>query len=142
MKQLYKVVLTTAQRTELDQIVRKGKTNAHVYIHAHCLLKSAAHLNDQQIATELGISYRTVMRVRQRFCQGGLQFALYDKPKSGPPQRVKGEQKAAIVALTCTKPPAGHERWTLRLLADRIVELDIIEAISHTTVAEILKKTN
>lgn len=144
MKQLYKVVLTPAQRTELEQIVRKGKANVHVYKHAQCLLKAAASPRppDRQIGAEVGLSYRTVMRVRQRFCQGGLPLALYDKAKSGAPARIKGKQKAAIVALTCSQPPAGYARWSLRLLADRAVELGFVETISHVTVGEILKKTN
>jgi transposase len=141
MKQLYNVELTAAQRQQLEKIVRKGQANIHVFNHARVLLKAADKTNDQQIAQAVGISSRTVQRTRQRFCQEGLERALYQKPRSGAPKKIDGGQKAAIVALACTTPPPGHAHWSLRLLAAKSVELAIVESICYVTVGEILKKT-
>jgi transposase len=95
-----------------------------------------------EIAALLGCSPTTVYNVRNRYQAEGLDSALMEKPRSGKPPRLTGEQKARITALACSDAPAGHSRWTLRLLADKSVELGFVEAISHNHVGKILKKTS
>ena len=97
---------------------------------------------DEAIAEQVETSVATVQRIRRRFVQEGLEAALTDKPRSGAPPKFKGQSRAAVTALACSDPPEGHARWTLRLLADKLVELERVDSISHKTVGEILKKTN
>lgn len=94
---------------------------------------------DPVIAEYVNISVPTVGRVRRRFVEEGLEAALYDKPRSGAPKKFTGKQRAAITALACSDPPAGRARWTLRLLTDKLVELEFVESISHDTVERVLR---
>jgi transposase len=94
------------------------------------------------IAPLLQVSQQTVYNVKRRFLEGGLQAALYDQPRSGRPIEIDGTQRAKITALACSTPPAGRARWTLRLLADKAVQLGHVQRLSHTTARQILKKTN
>jgi transposase len=89
----------------------------------------------------LQVTPQTVFNVKRRFLTGGLQAALYDQPRSGRPVEISGTQRAKITALACSKPPKGRARWTLRLLADKVVELGYCESLSHTQARKILKKT-
>src|SRR5437764_14782277 len=98
MKQLYQVTLDQTQRTELEQIVRTGHKDVHVFNHAHILLKAAAGWDDHKIAEALRISYRTALRTRQRFCEEGLAAALYPKKSSGAPKKYSGNVEAFIVS--------------------------------------------
>lgn len=140
--QLYKVELDQVQREELEQIVRKGQANVHVFARAHTLLKAAAGWNDHKIGEALRISYRTALRTRQRFCEGGLAAALYSKKSTGAPKKYDGDFEAFIVATACGPAPQGYSQWSLRLLAAHVVELGLAENISPETVRAILKKTN
>jgi transposase len=90
----------------------------------------------------LQVTPQTVFNVKRRCLEGGLQAALYDQPRSGRPVEIDGQQRAKITALACSTPPEGRARWTLRLLADKGVELGYCESLSHTTARQILKKTN
>ena len=90
----------------------------------------------------LGLSVPTVFNIKRRFLSKGLDAALYDRPRSGKPSKIDGPARAKITALACSKAPTGHARWTLRLLADKAVELGFCESISHETVKEVLKKTD
>ena len=90
----------------------------------------------------LQVSQQTVYNLKRRFLQGGLQAALYDQPRSGRPIEIDGRQRAKITALACSTPPEGRARWTLRLLADKAVELGHLQRLSHTKARQILKKTN
>ena len=92
--------------------------------------------------TTAGLSRQTVSQVRQRYAEGGWQAALAEAPRSGGPQRFDGAQRAALTALACTPAPVGHGRWTLRLLADKAVELALVDSISHETVGQVLEKMN
>lgn len=94
---------------------------------------------DPEIAEVLGISTATVGHIRRRFVQEGLEAALNEKPRSGRPRQISGSQRAAVTALACSKPPEGYAKWSLRLLADKVVELELIDRISHTKVGDILK---
>ena len=88
------------------------------------------------------VSVQTVTNIKRRYRAGGLQAALFDQVRAGRPVEIDGGQRARITALACTKPPTGHARWTLRMLADKVVELGYCQRLSHTTVRKVLKKTN
>ena len=109
---------------------------------AQALLALARGIGQQAAGQAAGLSRQTVSQVRQRYAEGGWQAALAEAPRSGGPQRFDGAQRAALTALACTPAPVGHGRWTLRLLADKAVELCLVETISHETVGQVLKKTN
>jgi transposase len=98
------------------------------------------HRRDADIAAVLMISMATVVRVRRRCLDEGLAAALHDRPRSGKPPKITGEVEARLTVLACSEPPAGHRQWTLRLLADKLVELGCLESISHVAVAKRLKK--
>lgn len=147
-KKSFVVTLSLAQRTELDALVRNGVATAHAHIHARILLKADAGPDgpawtDRMISIALDVGVSTVARVRQTFVEAGITAALERKS----PQRVyeralDGAAEAHLIALTCATPPDGAGRWSLRLLADRMVELAYVEAVSHETVRRTLKKTN
>ena len=148
MRKRYVVRLQEEERAQLRALVRKGKAAAYKLTHARVLLKadqgkSRTRVTDGAVANAVDVAAVTVARVRQRFVEEGLEAALRRKPQERPSrQRVlDGKAEATLVAVTCSKPPAGRERWTLRLLADRLVELDIVDSISHETVRQTLKKT-
>jgi len=96
--------------------------------------------SDDYIADALKVAKSTVARIRGRYCREGLESALKEKPRSGAPLKIDGRSKAQIVTIACSKPPDGRSRWTLRLLADKAVELNVVDSISHTTILRMLKK--
>jgi putative transposase len=132
--------LTESERTSLESMVSKGKVPVRVLKRALALLALDQGASLQSVADHQQLSYMTVCNLRDRYKESGLQ-CLYDQPRSGRPPSIDGAQRAKITALACSEAPEGHERWTLRLLADKIVELGYCESISHTQVATILKKT-
>lgn len=145
----YKVTLTIEERKELEELTRNGKTGAKVFIHARALLLCDAGDHGSpwkvvDVAEALGVSSRTIEHVKQRFVEEGLQAALRRKPSVRPPREVEfdGEFEAHLIALACTDAPEGRERWTIRLLAEKAVELKYAESVSHMTVQRILKKTS
>jgi len=144
----YIVRLTAEQRAALEQRIRTGTTVASVQRHARILLKADAAQDgpawdDAAIATALDLSVPTVERVRQRFVQSGLDSALGRKPTMRRSQRkLDGVGEAQLVAITCSPPPEGADRWTLALLADKLVELKVVDSIARDTVRLTLKKTN
>lgn len=148
MAKKYRVTLTAEERVELEGMLSKGKAGARKLAHARILLQTDAGdggpaRTDEQVASGLNVSTRTVERVRQRFVEDGLQAALLPKPTRRLYARVlDGAQEAHLIALACTKPPAGKRRWTLRLLAEQVVELGYVDAVSHETVRRVLKKTS
>jgi len=137
--------LTSQQRKQLDKLVRSGSAGARTLTKARILLMTdysrGGHRTDEQIASVLGVSLPTVGRVRRRCVEGGLQAALHDKARSGRPPKITGEIEARLTVLACSDPPKGSARWTLRLLADKIVELGYLDSISHVAVSKRLKKT-
>lgn len=139
-KQKYLVKLSRTQRNELLNIVRKGIHSARVINHARILLMAEKGLLNKEIAQTLSISTMTVYAVRRRFQTEGLR-ALYDRPRPGKPRKLTGKAEARLTAIACSVPPEGRSRWTVRLLADRLVELDVVDSISYKTVWETLKKT-
>lgn len=142
MKKTITIELSAAEIERLDTFINSGSAKAREIKHANVLLKLSKGWKYPEIAQAFALSERTVIRIKQRFLLEGLEAALVDKPRSGAPKTIEGEVKAVLVATTCSKPPAGHERWTLRLLAHKLVELEIVETISHESVRHILKKTN
>jgi transposase len=145
MPKKYLVRLTQAEREHLERLVRKGKAHARKLLYARILLKTDANKDswtDERIAEALEVSTATVARERRRFCEEGLEVALMPKKPGRPRRRVlDGRAEAHLVALSCSDPPEGRERWSMRLLADRMVELGHVDAISYETVRRALKKT-
>jgi transposase len=144
----YVVTLTEDERLSLSSLVSSGKAAAKKITHARILLKAdvdgGPNWRDADIALALDIGVRTVERVRERFVEQGLEAALARKPQDRPSRLpvFDGDAEARLIALACSHPPEGRARWTLRLLADRLVELDVVEAVSHETVRQTLKKTS
>ena len=138
----YTVKLTPKERKKLLRVVSTGKNKASVIRRAHILLKSDEDKTDQEIADLLYSSEDTISRTRQRFCEDGLEAALADKPHPGSARKLDDGQEAYLVALACSDPPAGRQRWTLELLTKRLVADGIVEEISTETVRLVLKKTS
>jgi hypothetical protein len=141
-----KVTLTTEERERLESLIHSGKEAARTQTRARILLltdySEGEHWQDEAIAGALLCSQKTVVNVRQRYLAEGLVAALYDKPRPGQTPKLTGEVEAQLTLLACSDPPEGYARWTMRLLADKLVELELVEAISHVAVWERLKKTN
>jgi putative transposase len=133
--------LTPADQKFLTAITRRGRSKARTFQRASALLQLQAGHTLLQIAEALQVSRQSVARWRDGYLQAGLQV-LDEKPRSGRPVRLDGKQRARITALACSTPPEGRARWTLRLLADKVVELGYCGNLSHTGVRQILKKTN
>jgi len=136
------ISLSDNERRKLVAIVTKGRNKASYIQRAHVLLKSADGKTDGEISQWLYISESTVRRTRLRFCESGLEAALEDQPAPEPTPKLKEEQQAYLIALTCSQPPAGRERWTLELLAQQLVTDGVVETISPEAVRLVLKKTN
>ena len=147
MVKKYIVALTDEERQYLEQFTTTGKHAAYQINHARILLKADRHQpdgswRDEDIKTALDLSLRTIERVRQRFVEEGMEAALKRRPGAGRKQELTGEVEAHLIALRCSDAPKGQGRWTLRLLAERMVELDYAEHLSHESVRQVLKKTN
>jgi hypothetical protein len=145
MNKQYIVRLSAEEREQLTALTRTGKVAAYKIRHAHLLLKAEANgpaWTDTRIAESFSVRTNTVLGVRQRLVEHGLEAALNRKPQAHPSRtpRLDGEGEARLMALRCSEPPAGQARWTLRLLADQAVALEIVETISHETVRQALKK--
>jgi transposase len=146
MAKRYRVTLTTEERGELGRMVSRGRADARKLAHARILLQADEAEGgparvDEDVASALDVSVRTVERVRERFVEQGLAAALLPKPSPRLyGRKLDGEQEARLIAPACSTPPDGHGRWTLRLLAERMVELEHVDAVSHETVRQTLKK--
>jgi len=144
MPRKHVVSLTDEQRRELQALVNSGRSPARKITRARVLLKSEAGLTDEEIVDALDVGLATVERVRRRFGERGLSAALDASPQPPRPHRrvLDGAAEARLVALACSTPPHGHGRWTLDLLAGRMVELNYVPAVSRDTVGRALKKTS
>jgi transposase len=143
----YIVRLTDEERKELTEMVSKGKTAAYKIKHANILLKADENgpaWTDQKIAEAFSTHADTVASIRQRFVEQGLEAALGRKKQTHPSRTPKfdGDAEAKLIAMSCSKAPDGRARWTLRLLANKVVELRIVESVSPETIRSVLKKTN
>ncbi len=140
------VELDQAERNELEQLIHSGRSPARMQTRARILLLSdrsqGQKRTDQEVADAALCSMSTVRSIRRRYIEGGLLRALNDKGWPGAEPKLTGEVEAKLTMLACSEPPKGHARWTLRLLASQMVELHYVEAVSHVTVREWLKKTN
>lgn len=148
MANRYKITLTQEERARLTELTRSGKSTASKYIYARALLLcDAGEFGDPwkvaDVASALGVTSRTIEHLKQRFVEEGLDAALVRKA-SRKPRAVAfdGEFDARLTALACSEAPEGYRRWTVRLLADRLVELKIVDSVSTMTVQRSLKKTN
>jgi transposase len=138
--------LNDQQRQHLESLIHCGNAPARIQTRARILLlcdrSQDQKRTDAEIAAALLCSPATVRNVRHRFLAEGLDAALYDRPRPGATPKLTGDLEAQLTVLACSDPPEGQARWTLRLLADRMVELGFVESLSHVTVFERLKKTN
>lgn len=147
-KKTWRVTLTDTERSALHELIAAGAAPARKLTHARILLKAdessgGPGWSDSVITEALEVSLPTVGRVRKRYVMEGLDAALNHRlSKAQRPPKLDGQQEAHLIALACSEPPTGHARWTLRLLADKMVELEYIESVSHVTVWQTLKKTN
>jgi Homeodomain-like domain len=149
MRKQYHVILTPQERADLQALVAAGIAPSRMLTHARILLKADSGpegpaWTDEAIVDALDVGCSTVARVRQRFVRGGLGLALERQPPLQPPvpRKLDGVKEAQLIALTCSAPPAGRDRWTLQLLADKMVALGHVESLSYETVRRTLKKTN
>ena len=144
-RKIYRVTLSEEERQALQEIQR-GKGAAQRRLRAHILLladedRNDGGLTDAAIASVLNVGLRTVERVRQRCVMEGVEAAIERREQANrKPRKLDGEAEAKVVALACSEPPAGHARWTLRMLQSKIVELEIVDSIGHETVRRTLKK--
>ena len=138
----YRVELTESQEDRLNEVANRGISPARMVKRALALLKSNEGQVDAQIADALSISRRTVVRIRKRFCEEGLESALTERPRPGQKRRLDKRAEAYLVAVACSDPPEGHAHWTLKLLADKMVELDYVDSVARATIRKTLKKTN
>ena len=136
------VKLKKQARQYLQKTVESGEDKARKITRCRILLLADQGRTDQEISDALNVCLATIYNIRRRFCQKGLECAIGEEARSGQPPKFKGKTMAQITAIACSKPPEGRAKWSLRLLADRVVELDIVESISHVSVHNILKKTN
>lgn len=140
----FRINLKDQERQKLQKIVRSGKDKARKITRGRILLLADGPdgKTDQEISDALNVCLATIFNIRRRYCQEGLERAIGEGARSGQPPKFKGKAAAKITAIACSAPPEGQARWSLRLLADRVVELKIVESISHQSVRNILKKTN
>lgn len=138
---IYVVDLTEEERTSLLDLTKRGTQSARNLKRAHILLLADAGKTDQEIAAVLHTSTPTVQRTRQRFVEGGLERALNEDPRPGGRKKLDVKGEAVLETLARSEPPEGRKRWTLQLLADKLVELKVVDSISYETVRQVLKKS-
>ena len=148
MSPRYRVTLTKEERKELEAMTHRGKTHARKFIHARALLLCDAGDNGpawnvSDVAEALGVSSRSIEHLKKRFVEDGFDAALERKAREKPPREIifDGAFEARLIAMACSDAPEGRRRWTVRLLADKAVELGIANSVSHMTVQRVLKKT-
>jgi len=141
-KKIYRITLNEEERQSLEEMTRKGKIGARQMKRAMILLKANEGLTDPQIMAALNVSRPCVERIRKRFVLGGMEKALNEDPRPGQRRKLDGRAEAILIATACSQVPEGHEHWTLRLLAGKMVELEVVDSISYETVRQTLKKRN
>jgi len=148
MKQKYIVKLTKIERSQLKEMISSGDASARQVRRAYILLKSDSSEGGpkwkyQAICDAFDVSSLTVYKVRKNYTEGGLKRAIFrKKPDREYERRLDGKGEAHLIALACSQPPDGYERWSLRLLQDRMIRLEIVDNISHETIRQTLKKTS
>jgi transposase len=141
-EKIYPIKLSEEERQQLQQYVKQGKKSARAINRARILLLADEQQTDVEITKVLGVNRTTIYRVRKEYHAVGVNKALEEKPRSGAPAKIDGRVEATLTMLACSDPPEGYGRWTLQLLADKLVELEVVESISLPTVRTALKKTN
>jgi transposase len=139
-QKVYRVELSEEQQKRLETLGNKGINKARVIKRGQILLMAHHARSDEAIGEALNISVQTVKSIRKKFAKGGLEAALYDAARPGRPYKFDGKDRAAITSLACSKAPKGYAKWSVRLIADKAVELNIVEGIAWSTVHYILKK--
>ena len=137
----YAVQLSGEEREQLQRLVRAGKSSARVVARARILLKSDEGWAAPRVAEALDVALSTVYRIKQRFAGEGMAGVLWDRPQANRPRKLDERGEAHLIALACSEAPEGHEHWTLRLLAGKVVELGLAPSMSHEGVRKRLKKT-
>jgi transposase len=138
--QTFIVHLKDEDREELDQYLRRGKASARSLTRARILLLADEEYSTEEIIDVLKTSRTTVNRIRKRYCQEGLSTAIGEKSRSGRPPKIDGTIEAKTALIACSEPPEGRSAWTLKLIADKLVELEVIDSLSTMSVQRILKK--
>jgi len=138
----YIINLTDEERHTMLEMTRKGELKARKFKRAMILLKADEGLSDPQIMAALNVSRPCVERIRKRFVEDGIERALEEDPRPGQKRKLDGRGEAVLIATACSEAPEGHEHWTLRLLAGKLVQLQVVDAISYETVRRTLKKTS
>jgi len=140
-KKKYVIDLSADEREQLQQLIRRGKTSSRKLIRARVLLKASDGFTDLEIVAALNVGVATVERTRKRFVESGLD-AINERPRPGKKPKLGTKAQARLIAEACSKTPDGRKRWTLQLLADRVVQLKLADSCSYETVRRVLKKTN
>ena len=139
------IYLTDSERTQLEQRIKSGVHPARVIARARVLLLLDRSQGEKrtlhEVAESAMVSQGTVLNIKKRYLAGQLDRALYDLPRPGAVPKIDGEVEARLTVLACSEPPEGYERWTLRLLAQELVSLELVDSISHVAVGNVLKKT-
>ena len=141
VREKYAVQLTQEERNQLEHMVRAGRGSARVINRARILLKTGEGWPAPKVAQALDVCQGTVFNVKRRFAEGGLEGVLKDRPQARRYRKLDDRAEAHLIALACSPAPEGHDHWELRLLAERMVELGVVESLSHETVRLHLKKT-
>lgn len=140
MRKIYVVSLTDEERATLLELTKKGSAPARKIARAHILLQAADGRTDQEVADALNVGRATVERTRKRFVEGNLEHALSERSRPGAKRKLDGKQEALLIATACSTPPEPRVRWTMQLLADKLVELKVVDTISDETVRRTLKR--
>jgi len=141
MAKRYRVTLTDEERERLDALTRKGTASARMVRRAQTLLLAAEERTDEAIAAALRIGVSTVERTRRRCVEEGVEAALRERPRPGARPKLGPKERAFVVALACTRPPEGRKRWTMQLLADRVVQLQVVPDITDEAIRLLLTRT-
>jgi len=141
-RKMYLINLSDKERQALLEMTRRDEIKARKFKRAMILLKADEGLTDRQIMAALNVSRPCVERIRKRFVADGIERALNEDPRPGQKRKLDGRAEATLIATACSNAPEGHEHWTLRLLAGKLVQLGVVDTISHETVRRTLKKTS
>ena len=141
VRERFPVRLTPEERDQLEHLVRAGRSSARVTARARILLKTGEGWSAPKVAHALDVAESSVFRIKRRFAEDGLDGVLKDRPQANRYRKLDDRAEAYLISLACTPAPEGHDHWTLRALADKAVELGLVESLSHETVRLHLKKT-
>jgi len=141
-RKIHHIILSNDDYLQLRRYVQGGQKSARAINRARILLLADTGMTDDEIGNTLGVGLATVYRIRKRYREAGLEKALQENPRSGAPSKIDGRVEATLTMLACSDPPAGNGRWTLQLLSEKLVELQVVDSISLPTVSSVLKKMN